>query len=122
MSNSSHLIAPDCSADAIGARWGAVLAEAYGPGAAKRIAHAFGVDVRTAHKWLDGQPPSARHLARAGVLHGAGFVAAVVAPASDLAELGRARAEIARLRDAAAAVQRMAEDLLARDAEPDGAA
>lgn len=67
---------------AIGARWAAALTRRYGRNA-KKIAGAFGCEVRTAESWLAGQAPFARVLISAWRLHGAAMVAEVLAPGSD---------------------------------------
>jgi hypothetical protein len=79
----------------LGARWAATLRRAYpGPSQAKQVANAFGADVRTAEGWLGGRAPGALVLMRAWQLHGAGFVAAVLAPAPS----GPSEHDVQRLR------------------------
>lgn len=65
----------------LGERWAAELRRVYaGPAQAKAVARAFDIDVRTAEAWLGGRPPGVRFLTIAWMLHGAGFVMAVLAP------------------------------------------
>lgn len=86
-----------------GDRWAAELRRLY-PGAsqAKQVAKAFEVEVRTAEGWLAGRPPGGlRPLMTAWRLHGAGLVAAVLAPAPPPVqhEVRRIRREGARLQE-----------------------
>lgn len=70
--------------DAIGRRWAEALRRRYrGEAAAKTVARAFDVQVRTAEGWLAGQAPYAKYLLRGWRLHGAALVAEVLAPGSD---------------------------------------
>lgn len=74
------------SGNDIGFRWARELRRQYGgTAAAKRIAHDFGVEVRTAVSWMQGGAPYAKHLCRAADLFGAAFVLHVVSPDSELA-------------------------------------
>lgn len=81
---------------AVGQRWAAALADRY-PGAhqAKRIATALKVETRTAASWLAGQPPLAKHLCRAGLIHGPALVLDVLLPADPAAREARLAEELA---------------------------
>lgn len=67
----------------IGDNWANFLAQQYdGRHAAKRIAQDFGCEPRTAKAWLQGQPPQAAQLARAGTLFGLSAISSVLLPGS----------------------------------------
>ncbi|WP_448207273.1 hypothetical protein [Azospirillum sp. sgz302134] len=71
--------------DGVGERWAAALDVRY-PGAHKdkRVAQAFGVDVRTAQSWRAGTAPSCKHLCRAALIHGPAIVLEVLLPGTEL--------------------------------------
>lgn len=65
----------------LGQRWAEALRQKFGSkNTAKKIAHVFDVEVRTARSWLEGAAPFIKYIYVAGQKLGSGFVADILTP------------------------------------------